>query len=212
MRRFPPAFLFLLVLLAGPGQPAFAVKRDVIRQLQADYAGHTYQLRSDLLGTNYMLTPNVVDDRGIRYRGREASALFRQMETVYLDRVSKDGKRSVTLTIYRSRTDARQIRGSVPAVPLPVGPDRNTTLGSFARGLSTSVTLEVAAGADDQPAQREQIIGLLNRLFYLKEGPTYAEKETFIRSHADLPAPKLAEMTGLSEDVVRGILKREGSR
>src|SRR5713101_2003651 len=142
----PSLVRVVLCLMILPGRTASAMKREVIRQLQEDFAGHTYQLRTDLRGTNYLVSSNVVDEHGIRYHGRELPVLFRQMETVYLDRIFNDGERAVTLALYRSRNDARQIRGAVPAAPIPVGPDRDATLGSFARDLSTSVTLEVTAG------------------------------------------------------------------
>ncbi len=210
MRRLPR--LLLLLALLPIGRPALAVRRETLRQLRDDYAGHTFRLRTDLRGTNYLVISNVVDEKGIRYRGRELPILFRQMETVYLDRISNEREKSVTLTLYRSRDDARQIRGAIPAAPLPVGPDRNTTLGNFARDLSTSVTLEIAAGKDNPDAQREQVTTLLNRLFYLKEEPTYEEKEAFIRSHRDFPAARLAQVTGLDEAVIRGILDGKDDR
>jgi hypothetical protein len=197
-----------LGLLALFPQAALAVKRGVVRDLQSEYAGHTYQLRMDLRGTDYFAAFNVVNEQGIHYRGRELPIIFYQLETVYLDRVSNEGGKEVRLTIYRSRNDARQIRGSVPAAPLPVGPDRDTTLGNFARDLSTNVLLEVRAGKDDPDAQRSEITALLERLFYLKETPGYKEKEEFVLSHPDLPIPRLAAITGLAEDLVNGILKR----
>jgi len=197
-----------LALLAFFPEGALAVKRSVVRELQSEYAGHTYQLRMDLRGTDYFAAFNVVNDKGIHYRGRELAIIFYQMETVYVDRISNEGEKEVRLTVYRSRNDARQIRGSVPAAPLPVGPDRDTTLGNFARDLSTNVLLEVRAGKDDPDAQQAEITALLERLFYLKEIPGYKEKEEFVLSHPDLPITRLAVITGLAEDLVNGILKR----
>lgn len=202
------ASLLLVLLFLPEARPAFAVQRTVIRQLQGDYAGHTYQLRTDLRSTNYLARPNVVDGRGFRFQGRDFPVLFRHMETVYLDRIANEGKKTVVLTVYRNRREAKQIRGSVPAAPLPVGPDRTTTLGNFARDLSTSVLLELSADKDDPAAQSREITELLNRVFYLKEAPTFEEKEAFVRSHPDLPIPKLVDLTGLSREVIEGILKR----
>ena len=211
MRRFSRVVGFLAVWGLSAG-PAPAVSRDVIRRLQEDFAGHTYQLRVDLRSTNYLVDSNILDQGGMRHRGRDLAILFRQMEDVYLDRISSGGKKALSLTLYRSQADARQIRGAIPAVPLPVGLDRNATVGNFARSLSTSVLLEVQAEKSDPAGQREQFVALLDRLFYLKGGASYEEKESFILAHPDLPVPKLMKMTGLSEEVVRGILKRrEGS-
>src|SRR5690349_19177356 len=82
-----------------------AVSRDVLRGLQEDFAHHTYKLRVDLRGTNYLVEPNVLDQGGIRYRGRDQGILFHQMEDVYLDRISKAGKKALSLTLYRSEAD-----------------------------------------------------------------------------------------------------------
>jgi len=200
--------LFLWALSTGS---ASAVSRDVIRGLREDFAGHTYKLRLDLRGTNYLVEPNILDQGGMRYRGRDLGILFPQMEDVYLDRISSAGKKALTLTLYRSEADAHQIRGAIPAVPLPVGPDRNATVGNFARSLSTNALLEVQAEKSDPAGQREQFVALLDRLFYLKGGASYEEKEKFILTHPDLPLSKLMKMTGLAEEVVSGILrKREG--
>ena len=207
MRRRLAPLAFLAAVLLFP-RPLLAVKREIIKELQSDYAGHTYQLRMDLRGTDYFAAFNVVSEKGIHYRGRELRVMFYRMEMVYLDRVSNEAGNEVRLTLYRNRSDARQIRGSVPAAPLPVGPDRETTLGSFARDFSTNVILELKAGKDEMEAQRGQIASLMERLFYLKETPTYAEREAFILSHPDLPLPRLREITGLNEDLVRGILKQ----
>ena len=195
------------VVLFAPD--ARGVKREVIRDLQADFAGHSYRLRADLQGTNYLSVPNVVTDEGVRYRGRQFSVLFRQMERVYLERISNDGGKSVTLTLYRNKKDAEQVRGAIPPAPYaPGGPGTETTLGNFARDLSTTVILELRAEKTDPAGQREEVLQLLGRVFYLKEEPTYEEKEAFILSHPDLPLAKLAVATGLSEEVVRRILER----
>ena len=190
---------------------AFAVKRDIVKELQSEYAGKTYQIRLDLRGTDYFASVNVVDEKGVHYRGRQIAILFYQLETVYLDRISNEGEREIRLTLYRSRNDARQIRGSIPAAPLPVGPDRDTSVGAFARQLSTNVILELTAGKDDPSAQRQQIAERMERLFYLKEMPTFDQKETFILTHTDLPLARLVAITGLNEEIVTGIQKRHES-
>ena len=203
---FAAAFLAAALLLFP--RPLFAVKREIIKELQSEYAGHTYMLRMDLRGTDYFAAFNVVSEQGIHYRGRELPIMFYRFETVYLDRVSSEAGNEVRLTLYRNRNDARQVRGSIPAAPLPVGPDRDTTLGSFARDFSTNVILVLQAGKGEMEAQRGQISALMERLFYLKDTPTYAEREEFILSHPDLPLPRLREITGFNEDLVRGILKK----
>ena len=207
-KRARPVLLVPLAAALLFPSTALAVKREVIKELQSEYAGHTYQLRIDLRGTDYFAAFNVVSEKGVHYRGRELAILFYRMETVYLDRVSNEADNEVRLTLYRNRNDARQVRGSIPGPPLPVGPDRETALGAFAREFSTNVILELQARKGDPDAQRGQIAALMERLFYIKEMPTYEEKEEFILSHPDLPLPRLKEITGFNEDLVRGILKR----
>ncbi len=206
----PSAAARLLIVSFGlllPAQ-AFAVKRDIIKEFHSEYAGRTYQLRLDLRGTDYFASVNVVDEKGVHYRGRELPIMFYQMETVYVDRISNEGDREVRLTLYRNRNDARQIRGSIPAAPLPVGPDRDASVGMFARQLSTNVVLEVAAGKGYPSAQRQQLTELLERLFFIKEAPTFDQKEAFILTHPDLPLARLMTITGLNEDMVTGIQKK----
>ncbi len=210
MRLSAAARLLIVSLGLLLPAPAFAVKRDIIKELQSDYAGKTYQTRLDLRGTDYFASVNVVDEKGVHYRGRELAVMFYQMELVYLDRVSNESEREVRLTLYRSRNDARQIRGSIPAAPLPVGPD-SSTMGAFARQLSTNVILELTAGKDDPSAQRQQIAELMEHLFYIKEVPTFDQKETFILTHPDLPLARLMAITGLNEEMVTGIQKRHES-
>ena len=204
-RRLALPALFAAALLL-PGD-ALAVKREIIKEMQSEHAGHTFVLRMDLRGTDYFAAFNVVSEQGIHYRGRELPILFYRFETVYLDRVSSEAGNEVRLTLYRNRNEARQVRGSIPAAPLPVGPDSDTTIGSFARDFSTNVILVLQAGKGEVEAQRSQIAALMERLFYLKDAPTYADREAFILSHPELPLPRLASITGLAEDLVRGILK-----
>jgi hypothetical protein len=207
----PRPIVLLLVALAFPlllPSPASAVKRSVVKSLKSEYGGRFYQLRLDLRGTDFFAAFNVVDHQGVHYRGREQPVLFYQLETVYLDQISNEGERQVRLTIYRNRDQAYQIRGSVPGAPLPVGPSSESTLGAFARDLSTNVMLEVAAGRDDPGLQSRQMTELMGKLFYIKEAPTYDEKEAFILAHPDLPVTRLAAITGLGEDLVQGVLKR----
>ena len=199
----------LLVLLASP-TTALAVKREVIRGYQEDFGGRTYRLRVDLQGTNYMSVPNVMTARGFKYQGRQFPVLFHRMQMVYLDRISNESGKSVALTIYRSRNDAGQIRGSIPSAPMnPAAGASETTLGSFARDFSTTVVLELTAEKQDLDGQRGQILDLLQKVFYVREEPTFEEKEAFIRENRDLPVPKLMEMTGLPEQAVRNILEHK---
>jgi hypothetical protein len=177
--------LFLAALLLPA--PSFAVKRDTIKEMQEEYAGRAYQLRIDLRGTDFFAAFNVLTDQGAHYRGRELAIIFYRMETVYLDRISNESEREIRLSIYRNRNDAR-------------------------RDLSTEVILEVRAGKKEPSLQREQITALMGQLFYLKETPTYEQKEAFILSHRDLPLQRLTSITGFGEDQVRGILMKGEAR
>jgi hypothetical protein len=204
---FRRLFLIPLLLLASD---AAAVKREVIREFQDELAGRTFRLRVDLQGTNYLAVPNIVNREGFHYRGRQFPVLFREMEMVYVDRVSSDGNKTVALTLYRNKKDAGQIRGAIPAPPLgPVGQSAETTLGSFARDLSTTVILELHAEKSDPNSQRAQIRELLSRVFYYNAEPTHAEREAYILSHRDVPVFKLSETTGLPEEMVKQILQRD---
>jgi len=185
---------------------AWAVKREIIRNFQEEFAQHTYRLRVDLQGTNYLSVPNVVTEKGFSYRGRQFPIMFRAMEMTYLARVSSGGSNIVDLTIYRSKKDAEQIRGAVPSAPFGPAAGTETALGSFARDISTTVTLELKADKNDSAAQRAEIVELLSRVFYIKAEPTLEDKEAYIRSHSDLPVPKLAENTGWPEAMVKKIL------
>jgi hypothetical protein len=205
--RLLSAAVALSVIALLDNSDAGAVKREIIKSFQEEFAEHTYRLRVDLQGTNYLSVPNVVTDSGFRYRGRQFAVMFREMEMVYLARVSNSGSQEVALTIYRNQTDAEQIRGAVPSAPFGPAAGTEVALGSFARDLSTTVTLELHSAKNDIPSQREEIVRLLGRLFYLKEEPTAEEKEAFIRSHAQLPLPKLAQLTGLTEEMIRKILE-----
>jgi hypothetical protein len=185
---------------------AGAVKREIIKTFQDEYAEHTYRLRVDLQGTNYLSVPNVVTDSGFAYRGRQFGVMFREMEMVYLARFSNAAANEVALTIYRNKQDAEQVRGAVPSTPFGPAAGTEVALGAFARDLSTSVTLELHSAKKDLTAQREEIVRLLDKLFYMKEEPTATEKEAFIRSHAQLPLPKLSKLTGMPEEMIKAIL------
>ena len=209
-RKLPaiPALLGAALLLS---LCAWAVKRDVIRVFQDEFAGHSYLLRVDLQGTNYLAAPNVVDAKGFEYRGRQFPVMFQQLEMVYLDRVSNDGNKSVLLTVYRTKEDASQIRGALTPAPFGPGPQSTETmLGSYARGFSTSVTLELKADKNDAESQREEIRQLLDRVFYIKIEPTEEERESFILSHSTLPMQKLMERSGFPEAMIRKLLESHG--
>jgi hypothetical protein len=205
-RRFSLAAslgIAMLLCLSDAG----AVKREIIKSFQEDFAEHTYRLRVDLQGTNYLSVPNVVTDSGFSYQGRQFAVMFREMEMVYLARFTNAGSSEVALTIYRNKDDAEQIRGAVPSTPFGPAAGTEVALGAFARDLSTTVTLELRSAKHDLPAQKEEIVRLLNRLFYLKGEPTAEEKEAFIRSHPQLSLTKLSHLTGMPEEVVRTIME-----
>ena len=197
----------LFIALAGCLTEAGAVKREVIKTYQDEFAEHSYRLRVDLQGTNYLSVPNVVTDRGFNYQGRQFPVMFREMQTVYLARFSNAGGNEVALTIYRTKEDAEQVRGAVPSTPFGPAAGTEIALGAFARDLSTTVTLVLQSEKKDLAAQKDEILRLLNKLFYIKTEPTAEEKEAFIRSHAELPIPKLSNLTGLPEEMVRAILE-----
>jgi hypothetical protein len=204
-----PLWVFLVLVVLVP-RPALAVKRDVIRGFQEDFGGRTYRLRVNLQGTNYMSVPNVMSAKGFKYVGREFPVLFRRMQMVYLDRISNESGKSVALTIYRTKNDAGQIRGSIPSAPMnPASGASETALGSFARDFSTTVILELTAEKTDLDAQREQILELLQKVFYVREEPTFEEKQAFIRENRDMPVQKLMDLTGLPEQAVRQILEHK---
>ena len=205
--RSTPLLIMAAMVFWMSASMAWAVKREVIKSFQEEFAQHTYQLRVDLQGTNYLSVPNVVTEKGFRYRGRQFPVMFREMEWVYLARVSNGGNNTVELTIYRNKKEAEQIRGAIPSAPFGPAAGTETALGSFARDLSTTVTLELKSGKENAAAQREEIRALLGRVFYIKEEPTQDEKEAYIRSHADLSVFKLAENTGLPEEMVKRILE-----
>gem|GEM_PF-2402850 len=197
----------LFVALVFCPSEAGAVKREVIKTYQEEFAEHSYRLRVDLQGTNYLSVPNVVTDKGFSYQGRQFAVMFRELQTVYLARFSNAGGNEVALTIYRTKEDAEQVRGAVPSTPFGPAAGTEIALGAFARDLSTTVTLVLQSEKKDLAAQKDEILRLLNKIFYIKTEPTAAEKEAFIRSHADLPLPKLANLTGMPEEMVRAILE-----
>jgi hypothetical protein len=206
LRTLRRLLLIPLLLLASD---ATAVKRGVVKEFQDELAGRTFRLRVDLQGTNYLAVPNIVNHEGFHYRGRQFPVLFKEMEIIYVDRVSNDGNKSMAITLYRNKKEAGQIRGAIPAPPLgPVGQSAETTLGSFARDLSTTVILELRADKSDPDSQRGQIRELLSRVFYYNVEPTHAEREAYILHHRDVPVFKLAETTALPEEMVKEILKR----
>ena len=206
-RRLFSVAASLLIVCTLCISDAGAVKREIIKSFQEEYAEHTYRLRVDLQGTNYLSVPNVVTDGGFSYRGRQFGVMFREMEMVYLARFSNAAASEVALTIYRNKTDAEQVRGAVPSTPFGPAAGTEVALGAFARDLSTTVTLELHSGKKDLAAQREEIVRLLGKLFYMKEEPTLEEKQAFIRSHAQLPLPKLSQLTGMSEEMIKVILE-----
>lgn len=209
-RAFSLPFWILFLLAAALPCPALAVKREVIRGAQEDFGGRSYRLKVDLQGTNYLSVPNVMTAKGFKYQGRQFPVLFHKMQMVYLDRVSNDSSKTVALTVYRTKDDAGQIRGSLPSAPMnpATAGAAETALGAFARAFSTTVILELTAEKKDLPGQRQQILELLRQVFYVKEEPSFEEKEAFIRENPDLSIPRLVEMTGLPEEMVRRIRDR----
>lgn len=192
-----------VLLAATTPPPAGAVGREVTRAVREAYEGRTLRLRIDLRSAAHSVEPNVLALAGMGY-GREGSpVLFHRMERVFVDRVTSEGGRRVSLTIYRSEGEARDLRANAVPPPALGTPGAAQTTASFARADSTAVVLELAAGRKDPAAQRREITDLLGRLFYIDSEPSRAEIEEFILRHRDWPVGRLSALTGLSQDDVR---------
>ncbi|MGH9797225.1 MAG: hypothetical protein ACRD5D_03600 [Candidatus Polarisedimenticolia bacterium] len=204
MRRLPAAVL--LFLLVAP--PAGAIHRDALKESRHRFEGLSFRLRVDLKSAAQAVIPNVVSLDGVGYGSERAPILFSRLETVYLERVTGEGGRRVSLTIYRSREEADQLRASAIPQPMMSNPNLGGTLAAFARQGSTTVVLELRADKKDGPGQIAEIETLIDRLFYRAEPPR-EELEAFVRAHPDLPISRLQALTGLDPAAIRA-LREEG--
>jgi hypothetical protein len=191
---------------AFPPPPVFAVSREVAGALRDTFEGRTLRLRIDLHSAAHSVEPNVMTVSGMGY-GREGSpVLFHRMEMVFVDRVTSEGGSRVSLTIYRSETEARDLRANAIPGPMPGGPTAALSTTAFARTDSTAVILELGSGRKDPAAQRREVMALLDRLFYIDTEPARDEVEAFVLQHRDWPVARLAALTGLTQDEVRALV------
>jgi hypothetical protein len=205
MRGRRAAVLAAALFVALSPRPATGVSRDVARAIREAYEGRTLRLRFDLHSAAHSVEPNVLALGGMG-RGREGSpVLFYRLETVYLERVTSEGGSRVSLTIYRSADDARNLRATAIPAPALGNPAADRSQAAFARSDSTSVVLELAAGRKDPEAQRREITTLMGRLFYIDADPTRDEIAGFVWQHRDWTVSRLASITGLSPDEVRAL-------
>lgn len=205
--RFARALLPLAAFLAMVS-PADAVKRDLFRDVRAEYEGMAFRLRIDLRPANVAGAPNVVSAEGVGYARERSPVLFHRLQQVYLERVTNDGRQRIGLTIYRSADQAKQYRALAIPPPALANPNASGTLAAFAQTDSTEVLLELKAGKNEPGAQREEIDTLLRRLFYIASEPTREELEQAILRHRGASMAQMRALTGLEYDEIREILER----
>jgi hypothetical protein len=188
--------------------PAGAVKRDLFRDVRAEYEGMTFRLRIDLRPANVASAPNVVNAEGVGYVRERSPVLFHRLQKVYIDRVTNDGKQSIGLTIYRNADQADQYRALAIPPPALANPNASGTLAAFAQTDSTEVLIELKAKKKEPGAQRQEIEMLLRRVFYIASEPTREEFEEVILRHRGASIGQLRALTGLENDEIREILER----
>jgi hypothetical protein len=186
--------------------PILAVQRQLVRQIRERYEGRIVRLRVDLKPATYAHDPNVISSEGIGHARESATFLFGRLETVYLDRIAREGRSRLSLTVYRSREEADRLRASATPPSIDVNPNYGRTLATFAQRGSTSVVLELQAGKRDPERQLEEIESLLDRVFFLTAEPTHAELEEFVRRHPGMSVTRLRALTGLEPDHIKEIL------
>lgn len=205
--RLAAAVLALAGLL--PARPVGAVAREVVNEARGVYEGRTFRLRLDLRSASSAIEPNVLTLEGMGYARAEAPVLFGRLETVYLERIASEGGDRLSLTIYRSLEEMRQLRATAIPPPTMGGtPIGMQPMSGFARTGSTMVIFDLTAGKKDQAGQRAETDTLMKRLFYIDDAPERAELEEFVRQHRGWPVPRLAAVTGLGQDEVRALLNQ----
>lgn len=163
------------------------------------------RLRVDLRPATQALEPNRMSVEGVGYARETAPVLFYRFESVFLERLTSDGATRLSLTIYRDRDEALQMRAvSIPA-PVVGNPAGVNTMGAYARGGSTSVSVELKAGKKDRDGQRREADELMGRLFYLSGAPARSDLEAFVVEHRTMSVTRLAAITGLTPDEVRAL-------
>ena len=209
-RRLLPTALAIVAAIQLGIPPADAVTRRVSRELRDRYEGRSVRLRIDLRAATHAADPNVVSREGIGYPRATAPVLFDELDTVYLDRIAREGRSRLNLTIYKSREAADRLRASAIPPPPGVNPNFAQTIATFAQRDSTSVILELTASKESPEKQVEEIEALLDRLFYMKAEPTIDELEEYVRRHPRLPISSLSARTGLNPDRIRALLGEIG--
>ncbi len=208
IRRFLP---LLLLLLSAAAIPLFtagleAVPRSLVREARVSYERKTWRLRVDLRAATHADDPNVISLAGIGYPREDAEILFTELESVYLDRITREGRSRLNLTIYRSLEEAERMRASAVPPPPGIHPTYSGTLAIFARQGSTTVILELQAKKEEPDKQRDEVTILLDRLFYISDAPTIEILEDYVRRHPWLPSGRLRAVTGLDIERIRAIL------
>ena len=206
----PRAALAAAVLAAGlfaPSGITVAIDREVFKDIRDRFEGMALRMRIDLKAATGAAEPNVVRLEGISQPAERAPVLFGSLETVYVQRITREGGSRLGLTVYRSEEEARRLRASAIPGPSLSNPAYDRTLAAFARQGSTTVILELKAGKKDPQGQLDEIETLLDRVFYLKSEPGIEALEDFVRRHSGMPISRLRSLTGLPDDRIRAILK-----
>jgi len=207
VRRPAVRTLAVLALLAGAAGPAGAVPRDVVNEARGVYEGRTLRLRMDLRSASSGIEPNVLTLEGMGYARSEAPVLFGRLETVYVERLASEGGDRLSLTLYRSLEEMRQLRATAIPPPTMGGtPIGMQPMSGFARTGSTLVLFDLLAGKKDPAGQRGEIDILMKRLFYIDDAPDRPELEDFVKQHRGWPVQRLAATTGLSPEDIRTLL------
>ncbi len=200
--------MILVAIVLTTIAPAGAVKRQLFRDVRAEYEGMTFQLRIDLRPATVASTPTVVKSEGVGYVRERSPVLFHRLQKVYIDRVTNDGKRHIGLTIYRSADQAKQYRALAIPPPALANPNASGTLAAFAQMDSTAVLIELRAGKKEPDLQRGEIETLLRRIFYIASEPTREDLEEAVLRHLGASMARMRDLTGLESDEIREILER----
>lgn len=206
----PGAALAAALLVAGflvPAADIRAIGREIFKDIRDRYEGRALRLRIDLKAATGAAEPNVARLEGIAQPGERSPVLFGSLETVYLQRITREGGSRLGLTVYRSEEEARRLRASAIPGPSLSNPAYDRTLAAFARQGSTTVLLDLEAGKNDPLGQLDEIETLLDRVFFLKSEPGLEALEDFVRRHTGMPISRLHDLTGLPDDRIREILK-----
>jgi len=212
VRPARPAFRSALValptaLLVVLATPAHAVQRETFRDVRGRYERMTLRLRIDLVKSINAAPPNVVSIDGVRYGSERAPVMFGRLEKVFIDRVTDEGGTRMSLTVYRSLDEARNLRAT--DIPQPGNPNPlfGRTMAMWAQDDSTSVELSLKTGKKDQAGQLAEIEALFDRVFYVSGEPPRHELEDYVRRHRGASISRLRDVTGLTSEEIRAIIE-----